>query len=110
MKHLIADLVKRSDYHELMSRGRLVDGGMAIEIDDKEPQPVADLKESWPWWARQIAKRATPEDKGVGDTAARLIGAVGGDAFKSGFEALTGTNCGCDARQESLNVQFPYIP
>ena len=53
---------------------------------------------------------AQPGDKGIGDVVARLVGPIGGDAYKVWFEKLTGKKCGCAERQESLNLNFPFKP
>lgn len=63
---------------------------------------------AWPSWAVRIKRAAIPSDRGVGDTIARLIGPVGGDAYKSWFKTTFGRACGCTERQASLNGQFPY--
>lgn len=69
-----------------------------------EPIPRAE----WPLWAKTLALLATPADKGVGDTIARTIGPVGGDAFKAWYKRLTGKDCGCGERQDALNQRYPY--
>lgn len=52
------------------------------------------------------AKTRQPEDRGVGDTLARQLGA-GGEAFKAALKAM-GIDCGCAARQEWANTMLPY--
>ncbi len=71
---------------------------------DDAPVP----RDEWPLWAKTVARLASPEDRGVGDTIARTIGPVGGDAFKKWFHTFTGHPCGCDFRQERLNDLFGY--
>lgn len=51
---------------------------------------------------------AAPEDRGVGDTIARVIGPMGGDAFKRWYKRITGEDCGCGDRQAWLNQRYPY--
>ena len=66
------------------------------------------INRQWPVWARKTAQIAKPEDSGLGDTIARIIGGFGGNAFKLWFKATFKADCGCDARQEHLNWRFPY--
>jgi len=50
---------------------------------------------------------AKPEDKGAGDIIARVIGPIGGDAFKVWYKKLFGVDCGCGNRQDILNQRWP---
>ncbi len=76
-------------------------------------QPVATAqinpieRAQWPQWAKIIATRATPEDKGIGDVAARMIGDEKSAAFKIWFKATFGKDCGCTGRQNLWNIQYP---
>jgi len=45
------------------------------------------------------------KDKGFGDTLARIFTATG---VKAVVEAVAGSDCGCQERQEALNELFPY--
>jgi hypothetical protein len=45
------------------------------------------------------------KQKGLGDTVAAITKATGIEAI---VKSLFGENCGCDARQESLNKLVPY--
>jgi hypothetical protein len=67
--------------------------------------PVAD--ERWPAWARALRSISIESDLGIGDTIARVIGPVGGDAFKA-WRISIGKPCACKLRQERLNARFPY--
>ena len=62
----------------------------------------------WPAWARAMRFLSRPADRGLGDTIARIVGPVGGDAFKAWHLATFGVPCGCEGRQESLNREFPF--
>jgi hypothetical protein len=53
----------------------------------------------WPLWAKVIAKMSNATDKGLGDTIARTIGPLGGDAWKKYRKG----KCNCDVKQEELN-------
>lgn len=62
-----------------------------------------------PTWAATIAKLKADNDTGLGDTIARVIGPVGGNAFKHYFKTIFGKSCGCKERQEALNRDYPYV-
>ena len=89
-----------------------------VEISTRIPQPKPQRQESKPAgvWpanifgvvARALKLMRTPEDKGVGDTIARVVGPIGGDAYKVWFMDTFGRSCGCTERQDSLNERFPY--
>lgn len=79
---------------------------------DKSPA-APKIQPRWPMNPFGIAMRAlklmrTPEDTGAGDTLARVVGPIGGDAYKAWFKETFGKTCGCAERQEQLNAQFPY--
>ena len=102
------------------ARGMAIDGGLRLpEADFNElwpqfakspgPSPIAPIpKNDWPIWAKTLALAKLAEDKGIGDTIARTIGPVGGNAFKVWFKKLTGKDCGCSERQELLNSKYAY--
>lgn len=62
--------------------------------------------DQWPRRIRLLAKLRKPWDAGAGDTLARLIPA--GETFKAAFKRLTGRDCGCSARQATMNAMYPY--
>ncbi len=68
--------------------------------------PLAVPPDRWPRRIRLLAKLRKPEDRGAGDTLARLIPA--GEAFKAAYKRLTGKDCGCSARQAQMNAMYPY--
>lgn len=92
----------------------LADGGMEIATATLQSliPGFRDLKrpplpfDQWPQWAKDLAAQRTPEDKGIGDVLARKI--PFGENFKSTFKAVFGVDCGCVARQESLNHRFSF--
>jgi hypothetical protein len=50
------------------------------------------------------------EDKGLGDSIARVTHATGLDRLAEKMAAARGKqDCGCKKRQERLNQLFPYI-
>jgi hypothetical protein len=121
MTFVLLDLMRLDcpEVNEALATGKLSGDGRLMEI----PEPTASALRrcglitqapvisppSEPKWVGVVKKLATPEDLGVGDTIARVIGPVGGDAFKLWFEKLFGCSCGCPERQEELNRRFPYV-
>lgn len=65
-------------------------------------------QQEWPVWAKLFRLRAIPEDVGVGDTVARMIGKENSEAFKHWFKLTFGKDCGCTGRQHAWNIQYPY--
>jgi hypothetical protein len=63
----------------------------------------------WPQWAKAIATIRQPGDIGLGDTLVHQIGDATSEAFKTRFEELVGSSCGCADRQRWLNAKFPYL-
>jgi len=124
--HLAAPLRPAAYLDECFKRGRQDGEYLLFENADyefiwrtfsgKPPEPPPEIKTGkptadqslWPVWARKTAQLAKPEDSGLGDTIARIIGGFGGNAFKLWFKATFKADCGCDARQEHLNWRFPY--
>lgn len=74
------------------------------QLRQQSPLPF----DRWPAWAKLIAGQREAGEKGVGDTAARLFGKIGGDAFKVAFKTVFKVDCGCSGRQQSWNLNFPY--
>lgn len=66
-----------------------------------------DQKQPWPILARPLKLMAKPDDRGLGDIVARIVGPIGGDAFKVWFVKAFGRDCGCADRQQWLNIHFP---
>ena len=50
----------------------------------------------------------TSKDRGFGDTLARIFTVTGVKAVVEKVSEVTGTDCGCSQRQESLNELLPY--
>lgn len=73
-----------------------------------DPFRTAEVaRPDWPLWAKALALAARPGETGLGDVIARVVGPVGGDAFKAWYEGVFHRSCGCQERQESLNAQYP---
>jgi hypothetical protein len=47
--------------------------------------------------------------KGLGDAIADFAHITGLDRVAALYERVTGKDCGCDARQETLNKYFPLV-
>ncbi len=71
--------------------------------DDQQPM----ARDEWPLWAKALAKRETPDDKGIGDVIARTIGPEASGAFKAFYEMTFGRPCGCNGRQKLWNTKYP---
>jgi len=97
---------------DVLSAGRR--DGEFVELSDAEFHRLRDKYRApvhaagWPKVFQLIAHLKTDADAGVGDTIARVLGPVGGDAFKAWFKRLTGKSCGCTERQDELNRNYPY--
>ncbi len=61
----------------------------------------------WPPWAVALRQFANPEDKGIGDVVARMIGAENSAAFKLWFKETFNRDCGCNGRQKLWNQTYP---
>jgi hypothetical protein len=75
------------------------------------PAPVAIRalpRAEWPLWTLPIALMRNERDKGVGDTVARHLAALGADALKRLYTLAFNEDCGCGQRQALLNRRFPY--
>lgn len=62
---------------------------------------------NWPVLLQPLKLLAKDGDRGLGDIVARLVGPIGGDAYKVWYEKIFGRKCGCSERQETLNEDFP---
>lgn len=65
-------------------------------------------RDQWPLAAKGMALLRTPEDRGVGDTVARLARIAGGESLAAAYRRITGRDCHCAQRAERLNQMFPY--
>ncbi len=63
--------------------------------------------DQWPLWAKALAQLATPEDKGIGDVTARMIGDERSEKFKAWYLVTFGKKCGCNGRQKLWNQKYP---
>lgn len=78
-----------------------------VVTDGSEPPRLTSPQEpKIPTWVAVLQARRAPEDKGVGDTFARLLGSFG-EAFKA-TTRLLGVPCCCAERQAEWNERWPY--
>ncbi len=105
-------------YDEVVNAGRIemiesvvMDESVYGELQKKYSpagNPVQPIpRKDWPLWAKGLAMMSKPEDKGIGDVAARTIGAENSEAFKKWFKATTGKDCGCTGRQRRWDIEYP---
>lgn len=69
--------------------------------------PPQQHKKKWPVALAPLKLLAQEGDCGAGDIIARVIGPIGGNAFKKWYKTIFGKGCGCGARQETLNARWP---
>jgi len=130
---LLSDLARCPQlWHELIPIGELRGGDLKIEDEHalrlstcaesipvrnwgeegflikQPPKPKPMPRDEWPLHIRLLVLVAKPEDKGIGDVIARVVGPIGGDAFKVWYEKAFGKSCGCSERQETLNQTYPF--
>lgn len=73
------------------------------------PEPfVPSPPKEWPMLARIIRRMRSTEDRGVGDTVARMLSYFGAKSMSEMYERIMGKPCGCGDRQARLNAFFPY--
>ena len=89
MRPAAARLRSRSKEMETFSRGRSTRGA------------------KWPAALSALKFLARDGDRGAGDIIARIIGPIGGCAFKKWYKELFGRDCECGKRQEILNMRWP---
>jgi hypothetical protein len=64
-------------------------------------------RNQWPLWAKAFGYISKPEDAGVGDVIARIIGPTNSEAFKTWHKRKFGVDCGCSGRQRLWNRLYP---
>lgn len=63
----------------------------------------------WPLWAKSLSLLKTDADKGIGDTIERLIGPMNSAKFKEWYKLTFGKACGCNARKDKWNKEYPFF-
>jgi len=87
---------------------RIVDGKTIERRLSPNPITRKPVKpEPWPLVLGPLKLLAKEGDRGAGDIIARVIGPIGGEAFKKWYRQLFGADCGCGKRQEFLNLKWP---
>jgi hypothetical protein len=66
--------------------------------------------EHWPLLAKAAALLRSKEDRGVGDTVERCLANLGVKSVAEFYKKVTGSNCDCSKRKETLNWMYPYPP
>lgn len=79
----------------------------APEIPVDTPELKAVDIDKWPLWAKALKQFSTPEDKGIGDVVARIIGAETSEKFKAWHLVTFGRPCGCTGREKLWNTKYP---
>ena len=71
--------------------------------------PLSTTKPSkeWPMPIKALKMFSKKEDRGIGDTIARVVGPIGGEAYKRWHLREFGKPCGCAERQQRLNQKYP---
>jgi hypothetical protein len=72
-----------------------------------QPKRSSIPPDKWPLWAKALKLLAKPEDKGIGDVVARMIGDEKSEAFKKWYKLTFGKDCGCPGRQSGWNHKYP---
>lgn len=73
------------------------------------PVPVQPVpRDKWPIGAVLASMARTSDDKGVGDTIARLAAKMGAAWAAKEFEKISGVPCGCVDRRAHYNSKYPY--
>ena len=82
---------------------------ITVRGHDKNPPIVTKAvpTSEWPVLLKAFALLATEADAGLGDMVERLVGPIGGDAFKEWHQKIFGRACGCGARKDFLNQRYP---
>lgn len=70
--------------------------------------PLDPVNLGWPIWARIIARRRLPGERGLGDTAERLHGVMGGQNFATWHYCVFGPGITPDDCPRHWNARWPY--
>ena len=81
---------------------------LRVSNPDRAKEPAKPVpREQWPAQFKALAAFANQDDKGLGDTFARLTAATGVSAVVHAVTAALKTSCGCAGRRASWNVLYP---
>ncbi len=102
-------LIESDDAEDAIAKANSGQGKLIFSQDvpnAKQSGKPATVDE-WPFWAKALKQLSTPQDKGIGDVVARIIGAETSEKFKAWHLVTFGRPCGCDGRQERWNRMYP---
>lgn len=72
------------------------------------PTFAARGKTSPDWGSLNFLKLLAKEgDKGLGSIVERIVGPIGGEAFKVWYKRIFGKPCGCQERKEDWDLSYP---
>lgn len=94
--------------HRYYADGKLIQytvNGIDQPLTEEMQRP--NTKTEWPIWAKALKQFSTPDDKGIGDVVARMIGDENSMKFKAWHLATFGRPCDCTSRRERWNKQYP---
>jgi hypothetical protein len=80
-------------------------------VTGKYAHRFTGVNQDWPMWALVAALFADDQDRGVGDTIARLVGPPRSEGWKRYHEAAFGVwvePCGCAGEQADWNRLYNY--
>ena len=91
-----------------MKMARLFHHGVLVrEVVMSQSVKTVTRNTEWPIWAKALKQFAKPEDKGIGDVVARIIGEEKSSAFSAWYLAMFGKPCNCKGRQARWNKLYP---
>jgi len=61
----------------------------------------------WGFVLNPLKLLAKDGDKGLGSIVERIVGPIGGDAFKKWYKRIFGKDCGCKERKEDWDAIYP---
>ncbi len=101
--------VKASDKDDALNRSAIPSERISVAVNPVQTpivhKPIP--RDQWPGWAKALAQLSKPEDKGIGDVTARMIGDEKSAKFKTWFKATFNRDCGCIGRQLEWNLKYP---
>jgi hypothetical protein len=102
----------RDQYYYRMNVTRKFSNGVLVEfsvdgVSQLDGSVINRTSPAWPIWAKALKQFSTPDDKGIGDVVARMIGDENSMKFKAWHISTFGRPCGCTGRRERWNKQYP---
>jgi hypothetical protein len=107
-KYVVQAIVTASSPQEALRKFKAGEMSCIGTKEVGEPENQSAPYDQWPMWAKALKQLSRHEDKGLGDVVERVVGPVGGDAYKLWYKTTFGEDCvGCNKRKGNLNVRFP---